>query len=95
MVAKSLPGEQDPTKNLHQKCYGRYFYDWKIISLRTGSHPKFSSKIFHSSKNFHHNNLVENVFMVAISFPQKQVPTKNFHQNSFGQKFFMVAKSFP
>ena len=67
-------------KNFHQSFLVHNFYGGKIISSELNM-----NQIFFGWK----------CFMVAKSFPRKQVWTKNFHKNFFGRKFFMVAKKFP
>jgi hypothetical protein len=103
MVVKPFPRKQVPTKNFHQYflvenflwlqnhslenrflprifienfLVGKFFYDCKIISSKTGSYQKFSSVIF-----------CRTFFIVAKSFPRKQVPTNNFHQKFLVQTF--------
>jgi len=87
MVAKSFPRKQVPNKNFHQHFLVETFYGCKIISMEIGSYQKFSStffgrKFFMDAVIFLLHIFIKivllKIFMVAKSFPRKQVPKKNF-----------------
>ena len=84
MVPKTFPRKQVPTKNFHQKPFGRKFF------ILAKSFPRKQVP----TKNLQQTFILRQFLMVTKSFPQKKFPTKNF-QLFFGQNFFMVAKSFP
>ena len=69
MVAKSFPRKQVPTKNFHQIYLVETFLQSQNHFLENRFLLKTFIKFFWSK-----------FFMVAKSFPRKQVPTKNFHQ---------------
>ena len=84
MVAKSFTRKQVLTNNFHESFLVENFLWLQNQFLEN----RFWLKIF--IKNF-----CWNIFIVAKTFPRKQVWTKNFHQKFFGSISFMVAKSFP
>ena len=75
--------EQVCTKHFLQKMFGRNFYVCKIISSKTGYYLNFSSNIF--GRKF---------FVVAKSFPRKQVCTKTFHQHFLVETFLNLQNNF-
>ena len=83
--------------------WSKIFYGCKIISSKTGSYQKFSSNLFLvqnflslqsqfleyiSIHNIFINIFFVEIFAVAKSFPQKQVPTNNFHGYFLGRYLF-------
>jgi len=92
MVVKSFSRQHYPTKNVHQRFYGRYFL-WLENHFHESSHPKFSSKFFHSSKNFHHNNLVEFFFYDCNIISSKTGSYQKCSSKIVYSKIVMVAKS--
>ena len=102
MVAKYFPRKLVSTENFYQKfkvqnflwlqnlflenwlalkifiknSWLKNFKSCKIISSKTVLHLKRSSNIFR-----------QKFFMIAKSFPQKQVCTENFYHKCFGRKF--------
>ena len=102
MVAKSFLRKQVPTKNFHQKCFGRNFVWSQNHFLENRFLPKifinnflvetfYGRKIISSKtgsyQKFSSKIFWSKIFMVAKLFPRKQVPTKNVHQIFFGRKF--------
>ena len=61
----------------------KFFYCFKIISSKTESYQKFSTKLF--GRKF---------FVVAKSFPRKQVWTKNLHNNILVENFLWLQYNF-
>ena len=99
MVAKSFPRKQVWSKNFHKNLFGRKIFivaksfPRKQVWTRN-FHQKYLVENFLWLQNHFHDNrfepkiFIRNVlcrkcFMVAKSFPWKQVPTKNVHQNIF------------
>ena len=77
--SKSFPGKQVSTKNSHQKFLVHNFYGGKIISSELNMNQMYFGWHF---------------FMVAKSFPVKQVWIINFHKNIFGRKFLWLQTNF-
>ena len=80
MFAKTFPRKQFPTKQFHENIVVENFLWLQNHFLENMFQPKFSSNFF--GRKF---------FMVAKSFPRKQVPTKSFIK-FFWSKIFYVRK---
>jgi len=109
IVAKSFPRKLVCTKNFHKKSLvenclllqNHFLENWfapKIFIKTILVEIVFCFIIIYSKtgldQNFHQKNFGRNFFMVAKSFPRKQVRTKYFHQKNFGRTFFIIGKSF-
>ena len=80
---KIISSKTGPTKNFHQLFLVENFYGRKIISSKTSCYFKFSLNLF--GRKF---------FMVAKSFPRKQVPTENVHQIFLVENFLWSQNHF-
>ena len=100
-----IPSKTSSYQKLSSKSFlVEKFYCCKIISSEMGSYPKISVENFLWMQcHFLENRYIPkmfieifcpNFFMIAKSFPRKQVPTKNFHQHFFGQNFLLLQHHF-
>ena len=83
MVAKSFPRNQVWTRNFHQKVFGRKFLWLQNHFLEIRLETKIFIKIF-----------FRKFFIIAKSFPRKQVWTRNFHQNFLVETFLWLQNHF-
>ena len=103
MVVKSFPWKQVPTKIFHQ------IFLWLHNFLKNRFPPKIFiqhclvENFLWSQNHFLQNrflpkifisNFCSKFFIVAKSFPRKQVPTKNFHRKFSSRKIFLWLQNY-
>jgi len=112
MIALSFPRKQVSAKNFQQNFFGRKFL-WLqnhfLISAKTGSFQKFSSKLFWSriffdckiissktgpTKNVQQNFLVEHILWLQNRFLENRFLQKNFMKHFLVENFFWLQNHF-